>query len=214
VTSQPSTTVQEHLKKQGVRFGRDFALKCNQKPSFNVGITLAYIRTILLPYIDTSPGRAVLTQEIAVCLMDNCSADVTDDVIHIPIEVRAYVIIFALHTTQVFQVLDLTFFAVLERCPRYELPFDENNATIKVIMKVYQDFTQTMIQPNKCGVFQALGLEFDKRREPDELLFDEAKLRESAGVEELCSVTFPCTSYRADDVLLASVGSTSLSKST
>jgi hypothetical protein len=71
-----------------------------------------------------------------------------------------------------------------------------------------------MIQLSKWGVFQALGLEFDKRREPYELLFDEAKLRESAGVEELCLVTFPCTSYRADDILLASVGSTSLSKST
>jgi hypothetical protein len=31
-----------------------------------------------------------------------------------------------------------------------------------------------------------LGFEFDKRRESDDLLFDEVKLRESAGCEELC----------------------------
>jgi hypothetical protein len=39
-------------------------------------------------------------------------------------------------------------------------------------------------------------------------------LRESAGLEDLCSVTFPWTTDRADDVLLGSVGSTSLRKST
>jgi hypothetical protein len=48
IISQNSSTVQEHLKKQGVRFGREFALKFNQKPYFNVGIFLAYIRSRLL----------------------------------------------------------------------------------------------------------------------------------------------------------------------
>jgi hypothetical protein len=43
---------------------------------------------------------------------------------------------------------------------------------------------------NVLGTFRALGFEFDTRREPDELLFDEAKLRGSASFEELCSVDF------------------------
>jgi hypothetical protein len=70
------------------------------------------------------------------------------------------------------------------------------------------------IQNLQSSVFQPLGLEFDTRREPYRLLFDEEKLRESAGFEELGSVTFTWTSCRTDDVLLGSVGSTSLSKST
>jgi hypothetical protein len=129
VTSQNSSTVQEHLNQQGARFGSDFALKFNQKPSFNAGIFLASIRTILLPYIDTFRGRAVLAQESAVLLMAHYSADVSDDVIHILTEARVRVITFPPPTTQVFQILDLTLFSVLERCPRYELPFDENNTT-------------------------------------------------------------------------------------
>jgi hypothetical protein len=70
--------------------------------------------------------------------------------------------------------------------------------------------------PNVWGTFRALGLGFecDRRREPYELLLDEVQLRESAGFDELCSMTFPRTSYRADDVLLASIGSTSLSEPT
>jgi hypothetical protein len=66
VTSQNSPTVQEHLNTQGVPFGRDFALKFNQRPYINAGIFIAYIRTILVPYIDPFRGLAVLAQEISV----------------------------------------------------------------------------------------------------------------------------------------------------
>jgi hypothetical protein len=193
ITSQNFPTVQEHLKTPGVRFGRDFASKFNQKPYINAGIFLASIRTILLPYIDIFRCRAVLAHEIAVLLMAHYSADVSDDVIHILTEARVCVITFAPHTTQIFQVLDLTLFGVLKRCPRYELPFDENNATAKVITNVYHKITQTMVRPNVWGTFRALALEFefDTRREPYELLFDDVKLREGAGFHELCSVDFP-----------------------
>jgi hypothetical protein len=189
-------------------------LKCNQKPYFNAGIFLADIRSILLPYIDIFRGRALLAQEIAVLFVAHCSAHVSDEVIGILIEARVRGITFIPHTTQIFQVLDLTLFCVLKRCPRYELPFDENNATVKVITKVYHNFTETIVRPNVWGTFCARGFEFDTMGEHYELLFDQVQLRESAGFEELCSLTFPWTSYRADDVLLTSVGSTSLSKST
>jgi hypothetical protein len=136
--------------------------------------------------------------------MTHCSADVSDDVIRILTGARVRVITFAPHTTQVFQVLDLTLFGVLMRCQRYELPFDANDATVTVITKASHDFTQTMARPNVCGKFRALGFgfEFDTRRDPYELLFDEIKLRASASFEELCSVTFPWTIYPADEVLL------------
>jgi hypothetical protein len=48
-----------------------------------------------------------------------------------------------------------------------------------------------MARSNVWGAFRALELEFDRRREPYDLLFDEEKLRESPGFEELCSMTFP-----------------------
>jgi hypothetical protein len=185
VTSQNSPTVQEHPKKQGVRFGRDFALKFNRKPYFKANIFLTYIRTILLPYAAASHGLAVFTQEIAVLLMDDNSAPVSDDMIRILTEARVRVITFAPRTTQVFQVFDLTLFAVLKRCPRYELSFDDDNAIVKVIMKVYHDFTQTLVPCNVWGTCPALGLEFDTKTEPYNLLFDGVHLRESAGLQAL-----------------------------
>jgi hypothetical protein len=156
VTSQNSSTLQGYLNKQGVRFGRDFALKFSQKPYFNAPIFLASIRTILLPYIDTLRGLAVLAQENAVLLMDDRVSDVSDDVIRILTDARLRVIIFAPHTTQVFQVLDLALFGVLKQCPRYDLSLDETKATVKVITKVSHDFTQTIARSNVWGTFRVL----------------------------------------------------------
>jgi hypothetical protein len=123
--------------------------------------------------------------------MDNCSAYVIDDVIHFLTEARVRVITFAPHTTHIFQVLDLTLFGVLERRPRYEFPFEIDNSTVKFIMQVYHDLRETMVPSNVWGAFPALGLDFDTRREPSWLLFDEEKLRGRAGLQDLWSVDFP-----------------------
>jgi hypothetical protein len=98
---------------------------------------------------------------------------------------------FAPHTTHIFHVLDLTLFGVLERRPRYELPFETDNSTVRLIVKVYHDFTQTMVTPNVWGAFHALGFDYGTRREPFRLLFDEEKLRGSAAFQELWSLDFP-----------------------
>jgi hypothetical protein len=57
-------------------------------------------------------------------------------------------------------------------------------------MKVSYDFKQKMVGPNIWGAFQALGfgLEFDTTSEPYRLLFNEEKLRESAGFRELWDI--------------------------
>jgi hypothetical protein len=65
--------------------------------------------------------------------MAHLSAHVTDDVIRLLTEARGPVITFAPHKTQIFQVLDLTLFGVLKRHPRYELLFENDNATVKFI---------------------------------------------------------------------------------
>jgi hypothetical protein len=100
---------------------------------------------------------------------------------------RVGVITIALHTTQIFQVLDVTQFGVLKRHTRYELSFGDEKSTAEVVKKGYHDFKQTMVEPNIWGAFQALGFEFgfDRTSEPYRLLFDEETLRESAGFREL-----------------------------
>jgi hypothetical protein len=109
-------------------------------------------------------------------------------------------------------------FGVLKRRPRYELPFGDEKTTIKFIMKVYHDFTQTLVESNIWGALQALGFEseFDTTSELYRLLFNVEKLRESAGFRELWSIDFPLDQLccQLDGVLLDLVGLTSQSKMT
>jgi hypothetical protein len=90
---------------------------------------------VFLPYLDTHPGLAIFAQEVAVPLMENCSSHASDHVIPILTEARVQVISFAPHTPQVFLVLDLTVFGVLKRRPRCALTFDDDDATVTLIMK-------------------------------------------------------------------------------
>jgi hypothetical protein len=81
--------------------------------------------------------------------MDNCSSHVTSDLIGLLTQARLRVIISAPYPTQVFEVLDLTFFGVLKRHPRDKLPFEDDKATRKFILKVYHDFKQARVEPNR-----------------------------------------------------------------
>jgi hypothetical protein len=78
-------------------------------------------------------------------LPDEFSAHVSDDVIDILAEARVHIVTFAPYTTQIFQVLHLTLFLIPKGCPRSELPFDDGNAMVTVIMKVYYEIRHTMM---------------------------------------------------------------------
>jgi hypothetical protein len=116
---------------------------------------------------------------------------VTDYIIGLLIEARVRVITFAPHTTQIFQVLDVTVFGVLKWRLGYKLPFEDENETIRLIVKVYRHFKQTMVESNIWRAFRAIGFEFDTEVEPYRLLFNEEKLRQTEAFRELWSIDFP-----------------------
>jgi hypothetical protein len=87
----------------------------------------------------------------------------------------------------------VTLFGVLKRRLGYKLPFEDERETVKSIMKGYHDFKETMVEPNIWGAFRAIGLEFefDIEAEPYRFLFNEEKLRQSAGFLGRWSIDFP-----------------------
>jgi hypothetical protein len=134
------------------------------------------------PYL----GRlAEFAEEMSVLLVNRCSDHVTDDVITFLTDARVRIITCALHTPQVFQILHRTFFGVLKRCLRDELPFCDENTTVEFIMKVSHDFGQTLSSPNIWGACRALEVDSDATNCPYRLFFKEEKLRESACFPEL-----------------------------
>jgi hypothetical protein len=141
-------------------------LKSSHRQYVNVEFFLDSIKTVFLPYLVWLRGLARFSAEDEILLMDNCSAHITDHAIHLLTAARIPVITFAPHTTQILQVLDLMLFRVLKRRPRYELPFENDTAAVEFITNFYHDFKRAMVPPNVWGAFDALGLDFDTRREP------------------------------------------------
>jgi hypothetical protein len=91
-------------------------------------------------------------------LMVNCSDPVSHDGIRILTEARVRVITFAPHTTQIFHVLDLTLFGILKQRPRYELPFDDNNATVRFMIKYITPSRKQRCRPRYGEHFVRLDL--------------------------------------------------------
>jgi hypothetical protein len=193
ITSQASRPVQEQLKKHGVRFRTRVVLRSNSKPYINAESFVDYRWTVFLPNLAELRTLDGFTEETGVLLMENFPSHVTDDINGLLTETRVRVITFVPHTTQIFQVLDVTPFGVLKQRPRYHLPFEDEKETVKFMMKVCHDFKQTMVEPNIWRAFQALGFEFefDPTSEPYRLLSNEEKLRQSEGFGELWSIDFP-----------------------
>jgi hypothetical protein len=83
-------------------------LTSNRRPYVNAEIFLDYIETMFLAHLVGLRGLVEFASENVVVLMDNCLAHSGKGACHT----------FALRTTQIFQVLDLTLFDVLKRRPR------------------------------------------------------------------------------------------------
>jgi hypothetical protein len=126
-------------------------------------------------------------EQITVFLMNNCWNHLTSDLIVLFTEAQVHVIPFAAYTTQIFQVLDVTLFGALKRHIRSELPCKEEKKTVKFIMKGYHDFKQTMVEPNRWEVLQALEFGLYTGTEPFLLLFSEKKQRKRVDFRPLHS---------------------------
>jgi hypothetical protein len=76
ITSQAPTSVQERLKKEGVRFGTNFVLRSNPSPYINAEIFLDSIWTVFLPILAEFRTLDAFTEETGVLLMNNCPSHV------------------------------------------------------------------------------------------------------------------------------------------
>jgi hypothetical protein len=124
-------------------------------------------------------------------LLDNCSIHTTPEILSILREHNVKVITFPPHTTQIFQVLDLSLFGVFKRKMQYKLPFGNDNLTTKFIQKAFHSLKQTFVADNVRSAFRMLGFEFNISETPYTLLFREEKLRQSHGFREIREVDYP-----------------------
>jgi hypothetical protein len=72
---------------------------------------------------------------------------------------RVRVMTLALHTTQLFQLFDLTLFGIFKREGKYHLPFGDLGTTVNYIYNASLKMAKTLTPPSTWAAFQAIGVE-------------------------------------------------------
>jgi hypothetical protein len=195
VASHDSAAVCRDLEADGMQIGRDLILKHRDKPCVNAELFEDYLCSVFLPHLMIPRIVKDLREEDAMLLMDNCSPHLTPAVIERLSTPRLRVVTFAPqpHTTQKFQVLDLTLFGVLKRRGQYQLPFEDDAGRPRFIRKVYHDFRMMMMMmgPNIWAAFRGIGVKYSVVDGVERVSFDEMTLRENEAFKELWDIDFP-----------------------
>jgi hypothetical protein len=66
---------------------------------------------------------------------------------------RVRVVALALHTAQIFQLLDLTLFGIFKHERKYHLPFGDLETTVLFISNVSVKMAKTLSLPNRWAAF-------------------------------------------------------------
>jgi hypothetical protein len=199
MTSQDSTAVRRDLEADGMQIGRhlNLILKHRDKPYLNAELFEDYLRSVSLPHLMITRIVKDIRAEDAVLLRDNCSPHITPlraSSTFSRLPVCAWFSLLSRripHTTQIFQVLDLTLCGVLDRRGQCQLPLEEDAGSARFIRKVYHDFRMAMIEPNTWGAFRGIGVKYSVVDGVQRVSFDERTLCKSEDLKELWDIDLP-----------------------
>jgi hypothetical protein len=127
-----------------MQIGKHLILKRRDKPYVNADLFEKYIRTAFLPHLLATRRMYDFGDDNAVLLSGNCSPHLAPAVLTLLSNAPVPIVTFASHTTQIFQILDLTLFGVLKRREQSQLPFDDARGTVHFIRKVHHNFRPAM----------------------------------------------------------------------
>jgi hypothetical protein len=80
--------------------------------------------------------------------MENCPSHLTSDVVDFLNTTKVGVVIFAVHTTQIFQRLRLTFFGIVKREEKSHLPFGDLETRVDFVYNVQTKMAKTLTLSN------------------------------------------------------------------
>jgi hypothetical protein len=111
----------------------------------------------------------------AILLMDNYLSHISHDVVVILTRVRVKIITVAIHTSHIFQMLDVVLFGTLKKYATDLETLDVEQPAAAFLLTVDHEFKQTKIQINIWRAFAAINFTYDIEQVSYELFFDEKK---------------------------------------
>jgi hypothetical protein len=144
------------------------------KPYVNRKAIAEYVKSTFIPHITRIHVEMGIEQEDAVFVMDLLSS------------VRVRVVIFAPHTTQISQLLDLTLSGIFKREGKYHLPFGDLGTTVNFVYNAYTTMTKTVTPQTYGPHFRRLewsGVKWYLTREAFHLVLCWLSPRKVEGIE-------------------------------
>jgi hypothetical protein len=171
--SQVSDAIRKRLMHHGVCLSVDFILRQRSEPYISRKLFVKYFNTIFVSCLNELLESEEFEACEAMLLMDNYSSHVSDDAVAILINIQMQIITFTPHTTQIFQMFDIVLFCVLKKHATNLKSLHEEQPATALLLKVYHDFKQIMIEVDISRAFLAIGFTHDIEQSPYGLLFDE-----------------------------------------
>jgi nitrate reductase NapE component len=107
------------------------------------------VKIIFVLCLTELQGTETFKAHGAVLLMANCSNHTSGDVIAILTREKVEIITFALHTTGIFQMLNVMLFGALKKHATGLIMLEEEQTIAAFRIKVCHDFKQMMIAVNR-----------------------------------------------------------------
>jgi hypothetical protein len=155
-----------------------------------------YVTNAFVPYVTQLRDKPEFMNESVVLLTDSALPHVSERVLRLLGQNRVMAIVFAAHTTNIFQALDLAFFGVLKKLKQTTAGEFDDNSINDQITKLVHAYEQTATSIMIRCFFRKVGPSPDVGSRPCKLRFDEERLRTNPECKEIWERTIKIEELR------------------
>jgi hypothetical protein len=141
VSSDPATrAVFEHP----IRDGINLQIEVSSSPYLNAEIFERYVGTILIPVVEANRQLPGCGKKRAILFCDNCSAHMSNSKREKLARHGVLVLTYPLHTSHIFQVLDVLLFGLVKRSKAYQIRDDALPIHVDHILRLFRAYEAAM----------------------------------------------------------------------
>ena len=148
------SNVPDSIWRHGLREDEDVMIRTRQPAYIDESLFYEYITSVFIPYVLNLRQKPEFAAEKAVLLMDSASPHVSERVLRVLGQNDIVAIVFPAHTTNIFQALDLVFFAALKKMNKTATGEFEDHSIREQITKLVQSYEQTATSATIRGSFR------------------------------------------------------------
>jgi hypothetical protein len=190
---------ESRIRPSGLVTGKGDVVIENRSPYIKQRRFADYGNRLFLPPERKVRTNRLLVSRLAVLLMDNCNAHISDEVQKAIADYGVMMTMYAPHATNIFQILDISLFGIFNLIKGNA---DESGMLHEItenVVKIIRVIQRSCNPPNVQSAFRKAGLECISVSEPSFITFHEERLRETEGFRKIWDIDFPMEASAGGD---------------